>query len=43
MKMNGCALVLADGPDLPLAAICGWVAQALGAGGSARAYALSPQ
>lgn len=45
MKMNGCALVLVDGPDLagPLAAICGWVAQALGAGGSARTYALSPQ
>lgn len=45
MKMNGCALVLADGPDLeaPLAAICGWVAQALGAGGGARVYRLSPQ
>lgn len=45
MKMNGCALLLLDGPDLeaPLAAICGWVAQALGAGGGARVYALSPQ
>ena len=45
MKMNGCGLVLLDGPDLeaPLAAICGWVAQALGAGGGARVYALSPQ
>jgi len=45
MKMNGCALVLVNGPDLgaPLAAICGWVAQALGAGGGARVYALSPQ
>ena len=43
MKMNGCALALMDGPDLsvPLAAICGWVAQALGAGGSHRVYALS--
>jgi 23S rRNA (adenine2030-N6)-methyltransferase len=45
MKMNGCALVLVDGPDLadPLAAICGWVAQALGSGGAARVSALSPQ
>jgi len=45
MKMNGCGLVLLDGPDLeePLAAICGWVAQALGAGGGARVYGLSPQ
>jgi 23S rRNA (adenine2030-N6)-methyltransferase len=45
MKMNGCALVLVDGPDLsgPLAAICGWVAEALGAGGGARVYTLSPQ
>lgn len=45
MKMNGCALVLVNGPDLegPLAAICGWVAQTLGAGGSARIYPLSPQ
>ena len=43
MKMNGCALVLVDGPDLaaPLASICGWVAQTLGAGGAARIYALS--
>jgi len=45
MKMNGCALVLVDGPDLEaaFAAICGWVAQALGAGGGAKVYALSPQ
>lgn len=45
MKMNGCGLVLVDGPDMaaPLAAICGWVAQALGAGGAARVYPLSPQ
>lgn len=45
MKMNGCALVLVGGPDLgaPFAAICGWVAQALGAGGGARVYALAPQ
>ena len=45
MKMNGCALVFVGGDDLegPLAAICGWVAQALGAGGGARVYELSPQ
>jgi 23S rRNA (adenine2030-N6)-methyltransferase len=45
MKMNGCALVLVGGPDLegPLAAICGWVAQALGAGGEARIYPLASQ
>lgn len=45
MKMNGCALVLMDGPDLtqPFAAICGWVAEALGDGGAARVYRLSPQ
>lgn len=43
MKMNGCALVLLDGPALPLAEICGWIAQALGAGGLGRVYALSPQ
>jgi 23S rRNA (adenine2030-N6)-methyltransferase len=43
MKMNGCALVLAGGPDLegPLGAICGWVAQALGDGGSSRVYRLA--
>ena len=43
MKMNGCALVLMNGPDLerPLAAICGWVAQALGDDGAARVYRLS--
>lgn len=45
MKMNGCALLVVGGPDLggPLGAICGWVAEALGAGGGARVYALSPQ
>ncbi|WP_421935848.1 23S rRNA (adenine(2030)-N(6))-methyltransferase RlmJ [Phenylobacterium sp.] len=45
MKMNGCALVLVDGPDLaaPFAAICGWVADALGTGGGSKVYALSPQ
>ena len=45
MKMNGCALVLVDGPDLAaaFAAICGWVAHALGAGGGAKVYALSTQ
>lgn len=45
MKMNGCALVLVDGPDLeaPLGAICGWVAQALGADGASRVYRLAPQ
>jgi 23S rRNA (adenine2030-N6)-methyltransferase len=45
MKMNGCALVLVDAPDLhaELAAICGWVAQALGAGGDARVYSLATQ
>lgn len=45
MKMNGCALVLVGGPDLaaPFAAICGWVAEALGAGGGSKVYALSPQ
>jgi 23S rRNA (adenine2030-N6)-methyltransferase len=45
MKMNGCALVLLDGPDLsgPLASICGWVAQALGAGGGGRVHRLAPQ
>ncbi|MBL8769919.1 MAG: 23S rRNA (adenine(2030)-N(6))-methyltransferase RlmJ [Phenylobacterium sp.] len=42
MKMNGCALVLVNGPDLsqPFAAICGWVAEALGAGGGHRTYSL---
>lgn len=44
MKMNGCALVQVGGPDLEpsLAPICGWVAQALGAGGGGRVYRLSP-
>ena len=43
MKMNGCALVLVGAPDgfeAPLAAICGWVAQALGEDGEARIYRL---
>lgn len=42
MKMNGCALVLWNGPDLAtdLADICGWVAQALGDGGASRVYRL---
>jgi 23S rRNA (adenine2030-N6)-methyltransferase len=45
MKMNGCALVVLGADELaePLAAICGWVAQALGAGGGARVYRLPPQ
>ena len=45
MKMNGCALVLVGGPDVaePFAAICGWVALALGAGGGSRVYPLTPQ
>ena len=45
MRMNGCALVLVDGPDLaaPFAAICSWAAQALGSGGAAKVYPLSPQ
>lgn len=40
MKMNGCALVLVNGPDLSadFEGICGWVAQALGDGGAARVY-----
>ena len=43
LKMNGCALALlgADGLEAPLAAICAWVAQALGDGGLGRAYRLS--
>lgn len=43
MKMNGCALVLMNGPDLSadLAAICGWVAEELGEEGAARVYALA--
>jgi 23S rRNA (adenine2030-N6)-methyltransferase len=42
MKMNGCALALVGGPDLeaPFAAICAWVAQALGDGGGSRVYRL---
>lgn len=42
MKMNGCALVLLDGPEVAaeLQAICGWVARALGEGGAAKVYAL---
>lgn len=43
MKMNGCALVLVNGPDLSadLAEISGWVAQALGEDGAARVYSLA--
>lgn len=42
MAMNGCVLLMLGGPDLqaPLAAICGWVAQALGEGGAERVYRL---
>lgn len=41
MRMNGCALVLVNGPEgmaEPLEAICGWVATRLGEGGAARVY-----
>jgi 23S rRNA (adenine2030-N6)-methyltransferase len=41
MKMNGCALVLANAPEdfaQPLAQICGWVAETLGQGGEARVW-----
>ena len=41
MKMNGCALVFLGAPDdlePPLAAICSWVAQALGENGASRVY-----
>lgn len=43
MQMNGCALAQVGGPDIErhLAAICGWVAQALGAGGASRVYRLA--
>ena len=43
MKMNGCALVLVNGPNLSadLADICGWVAQELGEAGAARIYPLA--
>ena len=43
MKMNGCALVLLNGPDMASAfqAIAGWVAQSLGEGGESRVYPLS--
>lgn len=43
MKMNGCALVLLDAPDLTveLQAICGWIAETLGEGGAARVYPLA--
>ena len=42
MRMNGCALVFVGELDLErsFAAICGWIAQALGAGGGARIYRL---
>ena len=43
LPTGGAELVAVDGPDLtaPLASICGWVAQSLGAGGAARIYPLS--
>jgi 23S rRNA (adenine2030-N6)-methyltransferase len=43
MKMNGCALALVGGPSMeaPFAAICGWVAQTLGADGGSRVYSLA--
>lgn len=43
MKMNGCALVLVNGPDVSadLSDICGWVARELGEGGAARVYPLA--
>jgi 23S rRNA (adenine2030-N6)-methyltransferase len=43
MKMNGCALVLLDGPEgfaSDLKAICSWTAETLGEGGAARVYSL---
>jgi 23S rRNA (adenine2030-N6)-methyltransferase len=43
LKMNGCALVLMGAPEgfaTELEAICGWTAEALGEGGSARVYGL---
>lgn len=45
MRMNGCAVVLVDCPDLkaPLAAISGWTARTLGIGGGSRVYPLPPQ
>jgi 23S rRNA (adenine2030-N6)-methyltransferase len=44
LKMNGCALVLVNGPSgmkAPLEAVCGWTADRLGEGGEARVYDLS--
>jgi 23S rRNA (adenine2030-N6)-methyltransferase len=41
MKMNGCALVLANAPkDLaePIDAICRWTAETLGEAGEGRVY-----
>lgn len=45
MKMNGCALVLMNGPDqdTALGSIAGWVAGALGDEGRSRVYALAPE
>ncbi|THD54367.1 23S rRNA (adenine(2030)-N(6))-methyltransferase RlmJ [Phenylobacterium sp.] len=43
LKMNGCALVLLDGPAEMggvLEAVCGWTAEALGQGGASRVYRL---
>jgi 23S rRNA (adenine2030-N6)-methyltransferase len=44
MKMNGCALVLAQAPAeiaQPLEALCAWTAQTLGQGGQARVWMTS--
>lgn len=41
MKMNGCALVIANAPDgfeAPLLEICGWVVEHLGEGGKAEVW-----
>ncbi len=45
MAMNGCAVVLVGGADLqvPLGAICGWVAETLGESGETRVYRIPPQ
>jgi len=43
MKMNGCALVMLNAPDIrsPLSAACAWIAEHLGEAGAARTYNLS--
>lgn len=42
LRMNGCALVLVNTPDIhePLTEMCRWTAQTLGEGGHSRVYAL---